>query len=103
MNNQYDRNNAFSYFLSDFKDNFSIISDIFFGLTETTNVCLNCKNIFNSKGKHNPICYYYQKAELFTGDNKNYCNICKQLNESLYTPTIFSSPNVLVLILNRGK
>ena len=29
--------------------------------------------------------------------------MCKQLSDSLYTSKIFSSPKVLVLILNRGK
>ena len=49
-------------------------------------------------------CFYYnQKTDLFTGQNKNYCNLCKQLNDSMYTSKIFSSPNILVLILNRGK
>ena len=37
------------------------------------------------------------------GENRNYCNICKQLYDSLYTSRIYISPNVLVLILNRGK
>ena len=40
---------------------------------------------------------------LFTGENRNYCNICKQLYDSTYTSKIFVSPKVLVLILNRGK
>ena len=49
-------------------------------------------------------CFYYnQKSDFFTGDNKNYCNICKQLYDSVYTSKIFSSPNVLIIILNRGK
>ena len=49
-------------------------------------------------------CFYYnQKTENFTGENRNYCNICNQLYDSLYTTKIFVSPNVLVLILNRGK
>ena len=49
-------------------------------------------------------CFYYnQKSELFTGDNKNYCNKCNQLFDSLYTSKIFSSPKILILILNRGK
>ena len=49
-------------------------------------------------------CFYYnQKTELFTGQNQNYCNVCKQLNDSNYTSKIFSCPNVLVFILNRGK
>ena len=143
--NQYDKNNAFNYFFNDFKKEYSVISDIFFGFNETTNICLNCKNIYNSKGYNNPICYNYgifnclifpleevknmknnsmqynniqinsnivslydcfyynQKSELFTGGNRNYCNICKQLYDSIYTSTIFISPIILVIILNRGK
>jgi ubiquitin C-terminal hydrolase len=144
--NQYDKENTFNNFFDDFKGECSIISDTFFGFNETTNVCLNCKNIYNSKGLQNPICYNYgifnvlifpleevknmknnsmqinnsiqinnnrvslyecffynQKTDLFTGQNRNYCNICKQLYDSEYTCRIFSSPIVLILILNRGK
>ena len=145
---QYNKYNAFMHFFEEFSKECSIISDIFFGFTETTNICLNCKNNYNSKGLDNPICYNYgifnclifpleevknmknanlnnyvnyiqvnqnnsvslndcflynEKGELFNGQNKNYCNMCKQLGESLYTSRIYSSPNVLVLILNRGK
>ena len=46
---------------------------------------------------------YYQKTNYFTGQYKNYCNICKQLCDSNYTTKIYTSPNILVLILNRGK
>ena len=144
--NQYDRNSAFTYFMNDFKKECSIISDVFFGFTETTNICLFCKNVYSSQGKNYPICYNYgifnclifpleevknfrnnywsnfniqlnqnnivtlndcfcynQKTEIFTGENRNYCNICKQLFDSEYTNKIYSSPNVLILILNRGK
>ena len=144
--NQYDKQNAFNYFIQDFAKQTSIISDIFFGVMETTNICLNCKNNYSSQGKPFPTCYNYQifnclifpleevknyrntklmrnnihmrnnnvvnlddcfdynqKTDLFTGDNKNYCNVCKQTWESNYTSLIYSSPNVLVLILNRGK
>jgi len=142
---QYDKQNAFNFFLNEFKNNCSIISDLFFGFNETTNECLNCKNIYNSKGSNNPICYNYgifnclifpleevknmknnsfknndiqinnnivslldcfyynQKTELFTDQNKNYCNVCKQLYDSIYTSKIFVSPTVLVIILNRGR
>ena len=49
-------------------------------------------------------CFLYnQKTDYFTGENKNYCNICRQLYESQYTSRIFVSPNVLIIILNRGK
>ena len=46
---------------------------------------------------------YNQKSELFSGENKNYCNICKQLCNSIYTSQIYISPNYLIIILNRGK
>ena len=143
--NQYDKNNAFNHFFNDFKKECSVISDIFFGFNETTNECLNCRNIYYSKGLNNPICYNYgifnclifpleevknmknnqmqnyniqicnnrvslydcfyynQKSELFTGDNRNYCNVCKQLFDSIYTSKIFISPTALVIILNRGR
>ena len=49
-------------------------------------------------------CFIYnQKTDYFTGQNQNYCNICKQLSDSMYTSKIFSSPNSLLLIFNRGK
>ncbi len=143
--NQYDENNTFNHFFEDFQNECSIISDIFFGIIRTTNICQNCKYNYNTKGFANPICYtyqifnclifpleevknmknslsnpmmnnftnnvvsiidcfmYHQKSELFQGPNQNYCNICKGLSNSIYTTKIFSGPNNLVLILNRGK
>ena len=144
--NQYDKGNAFKHFMFEFQNEVSIISDMFFGFNETTNICLFCKNSYQQKNMQNPICYNYgifnvlifpleevknmkinyykannvninninevnlyecfyynQKTDLFTGENKNYCNICKQLWDSEYTSYIFSSPNILVMILNRGK
>ena len=138
--NQYDKVNAFNYFFKEFQKETSIISDIFFGFTETTNECQYCKFNCISQGKANPICYnyqifnclifpleevkkmrnnfyqvntnfvtleecfvYYQQNELFTGQNRNYCNLCKQLSNALYSTKIFVAPEILVLILNRGK
>ena len=144
--NQYEKKNAFNFFFNDFKQQCSIISDIFFGFNETTNECLNCKKTYNLNGLNNPLCYNYgifnvlifpleevknlkiqnsvqinnfsqmtnevsledcfiynQKSEIFTGENRNYCNICKQLFDSNYKSKIYVSPNILILILNRGK
>ena len=150
--NQYDKSNAFQHFFTEFQADVSIISDIFFGINETTNICLNCKNVYGSNGQNYPICYNYgifnciifpleevkkmknqfmqlygiqdnrglnsmnnnrvsliecfiynQKTDKFTGDNQNYCNVCRKLQDSDYTSKIYISPNVLVLILNRGK
>ena len=144
--NQYDKNNTFVNFFNEFTKNTSIISDLFFGFNETTNICQYCKNRCN--GINYPICYNYnlfniiifpleevrimknnanmnnmnnlyqgpsnmvsltdcfiynQKTDFFTGDNKNYCNLCYQLADSHYTSKIYISPNILILILNRGK
>ena len=139
--NQYDRNISIKNFINDFQKEGSIISDIFFGIIETTNVCLNCKRNCNLYGQNYPICYNYgkfnslvfpleevrnfknnswnnqiiqnnnltlddcffynQKTERFTGENQNYCNICRQLYDCEYTSRIYSSPNVLILILTR--
>jgi len=144
--NQYDKAKAYQYFISTFRNESSIISELFFGVYESTNVCLNCKKNYNSKNQNEPICYnygifnclifpldevkklklkndtkqandldsnnivnmndcfnFYQKSDLFTGDNKNYCNICNQLFDSVYTTKIYSSPNYLIIIINRGK
>jgi len=140
--NQYDQNSAFNYFINDFANNTSIITDIFFGVNETTSICLKCKNIYNQQGLNNPICYdfgsfyflafpleeirnmknkncinqsinfnalsindcfcYNQKTEYFTGENKNFCNICKFFYDSIFNSKIYCSPNVLILILDRG-
>ena len=49
-------------------------------------------------------CFLYnQKTENFTGQNQNYCIMCKQLGNSIYTSKIYVSPNSLILILNRGR
>ena len=62
--NQYDKENAFNHFMDGFKKELSIISDLFFGLQETRNECLNCKNNYTRQGMNYPICYNYQIFNL---------------------------------------
>ena len=57
--NKYDRINSFNFFFNEFQNECSIISDIFFGINETTNVCLYCMNKYKSQNKAFPICYNY--------------------------------------------
>ena len=38
-----------------------------------------------------------------TGDNQMYCSICKNNCNSFYGSEIYSLPNYLIIILNRGK
>ena len=165
--NQYDRNNSYYHFCLDFMKDSSAISENFYGVNETTNECLNCKNNYAMNNMNTPLCYNYgifnnlifpleevknmkynnqmqinnqmmfnnqmqmqmmfnnqmqcnnqmmfntvtiydcfcynQKTELFTGTNQNYCNLCKQTADSYYTNKIYSTPQILILILNRGK
>ena len=46
---------------------------------------------------------YYQETEILTGENKCYCLNCKQLYDTEFTCRIYSTPNILILILSRGK
>ena len=46
---------------------------------------------------------FNQKEELMAGSNKIYCNLCKQNSESFYGNKILSLPDILIMILNRGK
>ena len=141
--NQYDQQKALYFFLENFKNQASKISDIFYGIQENTNICLYCKNNYSSQGQPFPINYNYQvfnclifpleevrkmknqnnlnkwpnndevslddcfnydqRIEHFTGDNRSYCKICQQLWDSDLTTKIYSCPNVLILVLNRGK
>ena len=94
--------------------NYGIFNCIIFPLEEVKNMKNNyMQNSMNYNNINNNIqinsvtiyeCFQYnQKTELFSGENRNYCNICKQLYDSFYISKIFSSSNILILILNRGK
>ena len=80
--------------------NYGIFNCLIFPLEDVKNFKNNnnnnCVSIYD--------CFQYnQKTELFTGENKNYCNMCKQLFDSNYTSKIYKCPTVLILILDRGK
>jgi ubiquitin carboxyl-terminal hydrolase 2/21 len=145
--NQLDEKGMLNNFLEDFKKNQnSIISDIFFGISETKTECLNCLKMAQMQGYNNhrfifnfqifnfiifPLeeirktkyqnyfnnffmvntnevylsdCFdYYQKVELMNGENEMWCNYCKCNSPSYYSTSIYSSPEILILILNRGR
>lgn len=49
-------------------------------------------------------CFEFDNEDVvFDGDNKVFCNKCNQLNVALCKNKIFSSPHVLIIVLNRGK
>ena len=46
---------------------------------------------------------YNQKIENFVGENAMYCDICKMQLPSTFQTKLYNAPEVLILILNRGK
>ena len=144
--NQLDEESMLKYFLQEFQKNQnSIISDMFFGITQTRTECCNCLRMRQMQGYNNHVyvnnfqimnfiifpleeirkfkyqnynffymgnynevnlsdCFdYFQKVELMDGENQMWCNYCNSNSASYYSTTIYSSPEILVLILNRGK
>ena len=84
--------------------NYGIFNCIIFPLEEVKNLKnINIQNNLNNTVTIYDCFYYNQKSEMFTGENRNYCNICKQLYDSIYKTNLFIGPNNLILILNRGK
>ena len=81
--------------------NYGIFNCLIFPLEEVKKMKYN--NIQNNIVSIYECFSYQQKSEIFTGENRNYCNICKQVFDSIYMSKIYIGPNILVLILNRGK
>ena len=61
------------------------------------------KNNKNNKVSINECFIYLNKSETFIGENRYYCNICKSVSDSVYSSKILIAPNILILILHRGK
>ena len=120
--NEYDQKSAFNDYKNKFSIETSIISKLFFGTNEIKEKCLKLVQTF-SKGI--PVTYKYEKFNCLKfpldeiGENQNYVTLegcfkynqeeklgdCKYCNEfdSKQTTKIFTSPNILILILDRGK
>ena len=46
---------------------------------------------------------YNQKVEEMSGQNSMYCNICVRQETAFYQSYIVDSPQIIIIILNRGK
>ncbi len=126
--NKYDYNKILNSFIKYFKENYkSIISDLFYGIECGMFKCCSCNmttyNIqcFNlllfplEKVREcfglqpgNPVtisqCFmHYENQILFNGENKIYCNNCNKMCDAINTTKLVSGPNILIIILNRGK
>ena len=48
-------------------------------------------------------CFECNRMVECSGENKSYCDICKTEYSFTYAEFIYSLPNILILILNRGR
>jgi len=46
---------------------------------------------------------YNQKIDFFTGENAMFCNFCKEQLPSSYQTFLYTTPEILIIVLNRGK
>ena len=46
---------------------------------------------------------YNQKPESFDGENAMYCDTCKKQLPSTYSTYLYTTPSILILVLNRGQ
>ena len=61
-------------------------------------------NIQNINSVNIYDCFEYnQKLEFFTGENAMYCNKCKIQLPASYNTKLHTIPEVLIIVLNRGK
>ena len=93
------------------KFNFQVYSFIEFPLEKVNEYCFRTgkRTYYNMNNNKNPDvdiyeCFeYYHNIDLMTGDNKMYCNICNCLCDALYGTLLYTAPNNLIIILNRGR
>jgi len=123
---------ALQAYIHDFaNDNKSIVSDLFYSTNCNITECLRCnikiynyqafffitfpleevrkfKNQFNQYNNSNEVniydCFDYDsKKNFMSGDNAMYCNRCKMNCDCYMSTTLVTGPEILILILNRGK
>ena len=92
------------------KFNFQIYSFLEFPLEQVNYFCFKTgkRNNYINNNKNPDVnlyeCFeYYGNMEMMTGDNQMYCNICKRNCDALYGTVLYSTPNFLIINLNRGK
>jgi len=119
--NQYDKISTFMYFMNTYNaQNFSIISNIFYGTYENATLCHKCRNLLFNYQKFEFISFGMfdyknivfniyngfednSKPQLLTGENQFYCNTCKKLEDAEITSKIIQPPNKLIINIDYGK
>ena len=113
-----------------FSKNYSIISNIFYCEQSNSIKCCKCNTIKSSYNIINIIIFPLEKVRIFlmkekygnfqyvtleecfklneepeelNGENQIYCNQCQTLADALSSNKLYNCPEVLTIILNRGK
>jgi ubiquitin C-terminal hydrolase len=64
----------------------------------------NYNNFFNNNEVNIYDCFFYdQKITYMAGNNAMYCNYCKQTCNNSMRTILATGPEILIIILNRGK
>ena len=91
------------------KYNFQVYSFLEFPLEQINIYFTNQGRRQNSNGQGNPDidlyeCFeHYESLLQMTGDNKIYCSECNSSFDAFYQTLLYTTPNYLILNLNRGK
>ena len=92
------------------KFNFQVYSFLEFPLQQVNQYYFNTgrRPLFTPDGKNPDVdlyeCFEYnRKIDLMNGENQMFCNICNKLCDTLYSTTLYSGPNYLIINLNRGR
>ena len=129
--NQINENVEYKNFKNDYySQNDSIIQSIFYGEQESFNVCHNCKKklinynvisflifplekvrqylIVKKQNAFDKVylsdCFdHFISEEVMSGQNNMYCNTCNTLSSYSMFNRIYRHPEIMVIILNRGK
>ena len=91
--------------------NFQIYFFICFPLEEVRKNKIQSEFNYNYNYNYNMInsvniydCFNYdRKKNLMTGENSMYCNNCKQISSCYMYTNLIIGPEILILLLNRGK
>ena len=130
--NQYNENEVRLNYYKNFVENYkSIISDLFYGTQKTVTKCVACGiqtynyQIFSNlifpleairqykryptlKNNTTYVSFqdcldHFQQNNFFTGMNRISCNNCRNITDAFYINKLEIAPNILIIILNRGK
>ena len=90
--------------------NFQIFNYIDFPLEQVNEYCINKRlnnNCFDNNNNQKINIYecfkYFVSNKSMTGNNKMFCCICNNNNDTIYSTNFYSFPNYLIINLNRGK